>query len=114
MDQGAGTKREGLMTMKMRLIRRILVMLACFPAVVFAASSPVGKANVEQQPGMVITGDQEAPLVMYIVPWKDSDVPDPPDVLRQPLLPPVLDYNRSLIDDPLNRSVGPRPRASPD
>ena len=57
---------------------------------------------------MVVTGDQEAPLVLYILPWQPPRLGSPPDVDTPPLLPKVLDSERSILDDPINR---PEPAA---
>jgi hypothetical protein len=54
--------------------------------------------------GMVIRGDQEAPLVLYIVPWQEPKAMELPAPLI-PLLPQVFDHERSLIDDPVHRSL---------
>ena len=82
-------------------------------ALVLAPAGGVAARTAEnaQQPGMVITGDREAPLVLYIVPWQEPKASLPPDVPMQTLLPNVIDYNRSLIDDPVNRSLPPKPAA---
>ena len=58
--------------------------------------------------GMVVTGDQEAPLVLYILPWQSPRLGALPDVDSPPLLPKVLDSERSVLEDPLNR---PEPAA---
>lgn len=71
------------------------------------AAAPGGAAA----PGMVITGDREAPLVLYIVPWQEPRT-EAPEVVLQPLLPKVLDQLRSLADDPLNQATAP-PTAVP-
>lgn len=67
-----------------------------------AASKP--SRGVPGDQGMVIRGDQEAPLVLYIVPWQEPKALElsPPLI---PLLPQVFDGERSLIDDPVNRPI---------
>lgn len=82
----------------------LLAILFCAPLLAQAADSPPS-GNPTQQPGMVIKGDQEAPLVLYIVPWQEPKQPAPPEVPRQALIPAVLDDNKSLVDDPVNRST---------
>lgn len=71
-------------------------------AVLPAAATP------EASQGMVVTGDQEAPLVLYILPWQPPRLGSLPEVDAPPLLPKVLDSERSVLDDPLNR---PEPAA---
>lgn len=61
---------------------------------------------------MVITGDREAPLVMSILPWAEPKPVVPPEAPLQPLLPQVIDYNRSLVDDPANRPINLAPRGT--
>lgn len=86
---------------------RILLFVALglwFAPVLGAAA--VGK-NARPAPadqGMVIRGDQEAPLVLYIVPWQEPKALELPAPLI-PLLPQVFDGERSLIDDPAHRSL---------
>lgn len=82
----------------------LLGALCCLPA----WAAPAGSPGSQQSPGMVITGDREAPLVLYIVPWQEPKALPPPAALMQTLLPNVIDYNRSLIEDPLNRSEPPK------
>ncbi len=55
---------------------------------------------------MVIRGDPEAPLVLYIVPWQEGAAQKLPDAPRFPLLPTALDSDRSLVSDPAQRPVG--------
>ena len=75
-------------------------------AAVARPASPAGAASGDQ--GMVIKGDQEAPLVLYIVPWQEPKVQVLPEAPLQALLPVVLDSDRSLVDDPINRTLGAR------
>ena len=79
-------------------------------------AAPVKKEVVVELPssGMVIRGDQEAPLVLYIVPWKEPGLPKMPEAYMEPLLPKVLDYDRSLVDDPLNQASTIRLNSSED
>lgn len=67
-----------------------------------AASNSARTASADQ--GMVIRGDQEAPLVLYIVPWQEPKALELPPPLI-PLLPQVFDGERSLADDPAHRSI---------
>ncbi|WP_207062810.1 hypothetical protein [Motiliproteus sp. SC1-56] len=60
-------------------MRRIAPLLCAFPLLV----SPALPAQEPGGPGMTITGDQELPAVLYVVPWR---APRP-----QPQLEPVLD-----------------------
>ncbi len=63
--------------------------------------------------GMVVTGDQEAPLVLYIVPWQEQatrqQLPEAPTVQ---LVPQVLDHERSLADEPLSKALPASPVSS--
>lgn len=78
------------------------------PVASLAANPPAKKPIAPQNDlGMVIRGDQEAPLVLYIVPWQESRVTALPEAPLVPLLPRVLDHDRSLIDDPAQRSLDP-------
>jgi hypothetical protein len=91
----------------------IVAGLLLLPLPVLAADAAVTPGpGVSQQPGMIIKGDQEAPLVLFIVPWQEPKPPAAPAVLQQSLLPPVLDDNRSLVDNPVNRSAG-QPETAP-
>lgn len=58
--------------------------------------------------GMVVTGDQEAPLVLTIVPWQEPRQLPPPPVQLAPIIPLVLDHERGLADDPLSRPLPAR------
>lgn len=68
------------------------------------APAPAAASSPEATQGMVVTGDQEAPLVLYILPWQPPRLGGLPAVDSPPLLPKVLDSERSVLDDPLNRS----------
>lgn len=61
-----------------------------------ACAAPEVKA-ADYQPGMVITGDQEAPLVLFVVPWHEPQVPEVPDADLQPVLPKVLDDDFGIL-----------------
>lgn len=81
------------------------IALSCVPLVSAAQERPA-----EGAAGMVITGDREAPLVLYIVPWQEpKPVPPPPPPL-QSLLPAVVDRpDGGVLDDPKNRAAGAAP-----
>lgn len=91
----------------MHLLRWLALALALFaaPHALFAQSDAPAAAGAAA-PGMVVTGDREAPLVLYIVPWQEPRMAAP-EVVLQPLLPIVLDQSRSLADDPLNQASTP-------
>lgn len=94
-----------------------LIVVAAYGAPAVAAPSPKATAAKEAPQsapaaGMVITGDREAPLVMSIIPWAEPKPVVPPDAPLLPLLPQVIDYNRSLVDDPVNRPINPAPRGT--
>jgi hypothetical protein len=46
---------------------------------------------------MLIKGDQEAPMVLYIVPWQEPRVPEVPEADLQPVLPKVLDDDFGIL-----------------
>lgn len=82
------------------------------PALLLAAAAPSesllaapAARTAAEQPGMVITGDREAPLVLYIVPWQEPALPPLPTVPLRPLVPQVLDedYARLPATAPANR-----------
>lgn len=58
--------------------------------------------------GMVVTGDQEAPLVLTIVPWQEPKQLPPPPVSVAPIVPVVLDHERGVAEDPLSRPLPAR------
>lgn len=96
------------------MIRSIIAGLfgfTCYAAQAFAAV-PANVAGAgrgqESGQGMVLRGDQEAPLVLYIVPWQDPKPVPAPEAPQVPLLPKVFDHQRSLLDDPVNRPLFPK------
>lgn len=83
----------------------LLAMLSLWFAPTLGATAAAKSARtVPADQGMVIRGDQEAPLVLYIVPWQEPKAMELPAPLV-PLLPQVFDRERSLIDDPVHRSI---------
>jgi hypothetical protein len=78
------------------------------PAKGITQQQPV-KGDPQQQPGMVITGDREAPLVLHIVPWQEPKPVLPRELSRQALIPDVLDYAPSVLEAPENRPLGKPP-----
>lgn len=92
----------------MPLLRSLPMALALLvvPHSVLAQAAAAAPAGAAAAPGMVITGDREAPLVLYIVPWQEPRMAAP-EVVQQPLLPKVLDQSRSPADDPLNQANTP-------
>lgn len=101
-----------------RWLMLVIAAMAVAAATAQAAPAAAAPATVRGNPpsptpqdasqGMVVTGDQEAPLVLYILPWQPPRLGGLPDVETPPLLPKVLDSERSVLDDPLNR---PEPAA---
>lgn len=100
-------------------MRALYIFMLCLAAAMMAttaahaatsqgSSVPVAAAAPEASQGMVVTGDQEAPLVLYILPWQPLRPGTPPGVDLPLLLPKVLDSERSVLDEPLNR---PEPAA---
>ena len=81
-----------------RLLLALALSLAVAPA--FAQRSAAKGSAPAPEAGMVITGDKEAPLVLYIVPWQEPASAAPPAVDVLPLLPQVLDDLRSVADRP--------------
>ena len=77
-----------------------LLLLAWSPSM--AQSAP----PVQQEPRMVVRGDQEAPLVMFVVPWQEPKTPAMPGASMLVLWPKVLDHERSFVDEPVNRWPG--------
>lgn len=90
----------------MNAVRILLVaVLGLWLAPALGATTPGKNARtVPADQGMVIRGDQEAPLVLYIVPWQEPKAVELPAPLV-PLLPQVFDRERSLVDDPVHRSI---------
>lgn len=82
----------------------IASMVLLNPAFGALSSSDRGRLSSAEQ-GMVIRGDQEAPLVLYIIPWQDPKLPEIPLPPLTPLLPKVFDHEHSLIEDPANRTL---------
>jgi hypothetical protein len=83
--------------------------LMAFTAASSAATPPPSKpGGAQSELGMVIRGDQEAPLVLYIVPWQDSRMASIPEAPLLPLPPRVHDHDRSLVNDPAMRSLNPQ------
>lgn len=90
----------------MNAVRMLLVaVLSLWFAPTFGATA-TGKSvrTAPADQGMVIRGDQEAPLVLYIVPWQEPKAMELPAPLV-PLLPQVFDRERGLVDDPVHRSI---------
>jgi hypothetical protein len=84
-----------------------LVMTTSVGAQQSAAKRPVTSPKADA--GMVVTGDQEAPLVLTIVPWQEPKplaAPPPAGVL--PALPLVLDHERGVAEEPLSRPLPAR------
>lgn len=81
------------------MMRRII--LACGLVAIPACSAIAAAASEVRapayQPGMIIKGDQEAPLVLYVVPWQDPRVPEVPEADLQPVLPRVLDDDLGIL-----------------
>lgn len=75
------------------------------PAVSASRGQPAVGKIVQGDEGTVIRGDQEAPLVLYIVPWQDPKPQPLPEAPLIPLLLKAYDHDRSLIDDPANQSL---------
>lgn len=90
--------------------RALVLYLGLAGAAAFAQNQPATPAATppaappEAAAGMVITGDQEAPLVLYIVPWQSPRLGAAPEVDTPPLMPRVLDHELGILDDPLNRA----------
>lgn len=77
-----------------------------------AASAPRSQPTPVDagSPGMVVRGDQEAPLVLYIFPWQEANLPSLAPAPSQLGLPQVLDRFEPLERDPMNQ---PLPAQSP-
>ena len=67
-----------------------------------------GSVDASTQQRMVVTGDREAPLVLYIVPWQDPKPLSLPDVEFPSVIPKVFD---GQIDPPPERTSGKMPDA---
>lgn len=88
---------------------RLALLVSCLAGSAVAAPAKPAPAKQVPKPaeqGMVIRGDQEAPLVLYIVPWQEGAVQQLPEAPRYPLIPVALDHERSLVSDPAERPVG--------
>lgn len=77
-------------------------------ALSFRALDAAGQAAV---PGpterMVVTGDREAPLVLYIVPWQDPKPLRVPDVDMPPVIPRVFDTDIETASDRASSRLDP-------
>ncbi len=60
----------------------------------FALSATVSAAEKLDMEGTRIRGNQELPKVLYIVPWKQSEIPD----LSQPPLESLIDEALTPVD----------------
>lgn len=69
----------------------IVVMMVLFGAALADAAEPAAKAG--GQLGMSVTGSQEAPKVLYIVPWKTLDA-----VPAEPYVSGLLDEVFAPVD----------------
>lgn len=65
------------------------------------AAEPGAKASAN---AMRVTGDRDLPMTLVVLPWLEPSVAPPP-ALMQSGLPRVFGHDRSLAQDPLNRSV---------
>lgn len=72
----------------MRLLKTFLLLAL---ATAFSTSYAEDKLKME---GTAIIGNQELPKVLYIVPWKKSEVPD----MNQPPLESLIDEALQPID----------------
>lgn len=86
---------------------RSLLLLVLFANVtpLLGAPANISAAVRQGEQGTVVRGDQEAPLVLFIVPWQEPKTLEVPPPQPIPLLPKVFDHDRSLVDDPVNRSI---------
>lgn len=82
----------------------VAVLSLWFAPTLGATAAGSNSRSTPADQGMVIRGDQEAPLVLYIVPWQEPKAIELPAPLV-PLLPQVFDRERSLSDDPMHRSI---------
>ena len=62
----------------MNYVNRIRFLLACFAMVFSVGAVAEGPRQVDklELESSSITGNQELPTVMYIVPWKEADIGD--------------------------------------
>ena len=67
-----------------------------------AKPAPRTASTANATSGMVISGDREGPLGLYLAPWQEP-LAQLPEALLQSSLPKVLDDTVGLADDPVNR-----------
>jgi hypothetical protein len=79
----------------------MLVAVLVQGADIAAAAETSGKPPKD---GMRVTGDRDLPMTLVVLPWLEPAVTLPP-ALMQSGLPQVFERDRSLVQDPLNRSV---------
>ena len=72
-------------------MKSILLILFYFIAAGYSSAQAEDKLNMD---GTAIIGNQELPKVLYIVPWKKSEVPD----MSQPPLESLIDEALQPID----------------
>jgi len=72
-------------------VKSILLILFYFTAAGYSSAQAEDKLNMD---GTAIIGNQELPKVLYIVPWKKSEVPD----MSQPPLESLIDEALQPID----------------
>jgi len=72
-------------------VKSILLVLFYFIAAGYSIAQAEDKLNMD---GTAIIGNQELPKVLYIVPWKKSEVPD----MSQPPLESLIDEALQPID----------------
>lgn len=72
-------------------MKSILLVLFYFIAAGYSIAQAEDKLNMD---GTAIIGNQELPKVLYIVPWKKSEVPD----MSQPPLESLIDEALQPID----------------
>lgn len=70
-----------------------------------AANVVAQEPAIEETLRMTVSGDQEAPLVLYIVPWQPPKPVTLPTVSREALIPRVVDHEHGLAQDPTGRST---------
>jgi hypothetical protein len=80
-------------------MRRVLLHLSVIASAATCAVAGAATAAkpADYQPGTLIKGDQEAPLVLYVVPWQEPRVPEVPEADLQPVLPKVLDDDYGIL-----------------
>ena len=85
-----------------RLLTRTLVIgmaLLVSAATNAAPAAPAARDTTGATAGIVITGDQEAPLVLFVLPWEDSAVSLPPPAPMSDLIPDAVDHDRTLLQE---------------